>query len=99
VYAAMEQWAEIRHRVLVKGESKRKVLRDTGVHHTTLEKMLEHSGPPGYRREAAYSRPKIGPYEDRIRQILLEDQTAPKKQRHTAKRIFDRIRDEVWGAE
>lgn len=96
MYADMEQWAEIRHRVLVKGESKRKVLRDTGVHHTTLEKMLEHSGPPGYRREAAYSRPKIGPYEDRIRQILLEDQAAPKKQRHTAKRIFDRIRDEGY---
>jgi len=92
----MEQWTEIRQRVLVKGESKRKVLKDTGVHHETLSKMLTYSEPPGYRRQAEYLRPKIGPYEERIRQILKEDQTAPKKQRHTAKRIFDRIRAEGY---
>ena len=92
----MEQWAEIRQRVLAKGESKRSVLRETGIHHGTLEKMLTHSQPPGYRREAAYPKPKIGPYEDRIRQILEEDKTAPKKQRHTAKRVFERIQAEGY---
>ena len=92
----MEQWTAIRQRVLVKGESKRKVLGDTGLHHETLEKILRHSQPPGYRREAEYPRPKVGPYMDRIRQILVEDQAAPKKQRHTAKRIFDRIRGEGY---
>ena len=69
---------------------------ETGVHHETLEKMLTHSQPPGYRREAPYLKPKIGPYEDRIRQILVEDQSAPKKQRHTAKRIFERIQAEGY---
>ena len=88
MYADMEQWAGIRRRVLVEGASKRSVLRETGIHHETLEKMLTHSQPPGYRREAGYPKPKIGPYQDRIRQILVEDQSAPKKQRHTAKRIF-----------
>jgi transposase len=92
----MEQWAEIRQRVLVEGASKRSVMKETGVHHTTLGKMLTHSEPPGYRREAPYPRPKIGPFEDRIRQILEADKAVPKKQRHTAKRIFERIQAEGY---
>jgi transposase len=96
VYADMEQWSGIRRRVLVEGASKRSVLRETGIHHETLEKMLTHSQPPGYRREVPYPKPKIGPYEARIRQILEEDKGAPKKQRHTAKRIFERIQAEGY---
>ena len=37
---------------------------------------------------------KIGPYLERIRQIITEDRSAPNKQRHTAKRIFERIQSE-----
>ena len=42
----MLQWAEIRRRVLVDGVSKRQILRETGMHWTTLEKILRHSDPP-----------------------------------------------------
>ena len=96
VYTDMEQWTSIRQRVLVEGASKRSVMLSTGVHHETLSKMLTHSQPPGYQRKAEYPRPKVGPYLVRIGQILKEDQSAPKKQRHTAKRIFDRIRSEGY---
>ena len=44
----MKQWQEIRHRVLKQGVSKRQILRETGMHWQTLEKILEHSSPPGY---------------------------------------------------
>ena len=47
----MLQWAEIRRRVLVNGVSKRQILRETGMHWTTLEKILQHSQPPGYRAD------------------------------------------------
>ena len=47
----MLQWAEIRRRVLVDGVSKRQILRETGMHWTTLEKILRHSEPPGYRTD------------------------------------------------
>ncbi|MDP7650061.1 MAG: IS21 family transposase, partial [Candidatus Thalassarchaeaceae archaeon] len=50
--------------------------------------------PPGYRREQAPSRPKLDPYRGVIDQILEQDQPSPKKQRHTAKRIYERLRDE-----
>ena len=56
--------------------------------------MLKYSVPPGYRREQAPSRPKLDPYKGVIDQILEVDQGLPKKQRHTAKRIYERLRNE-----
>lgn len=47
----MEQWNEIRRRILVEGVSRRQVQRETGMHWKTLKKVLEHSKPPGYRQE------------------------------------------------
>ena len=90
----MQQWNDIRQRVLVQGVSKREILRETGMHWTTLEKILTHSSPPGYRASQPRHRPKLGPHVDWIGQILELDKSAPRKQRHTAKRIFDRLVDE-----
>lgn len=92
----MEQWAAIRRRVLQEGVSKRQILRETGLHWTTLEKMLRQSAPPGYRMRKLRAKPKLGPYLDRIRLILQQDKQVPKKQRHTAKRIFERLREEGY---
>lgn len=36
-------------------------------------------------------KPKLGQYVDRIRHILDSDKKMPRKQRHTAKRIFERL--------
>lgn len=96
MHSDMEEWLKIRQRVLVEGMSKRAVLRETGLHWQTLEKILAHGGPPGYQLSEPRQRPKIGPYLDRIREILEEDKQAPKKQRHTAKRIFARLRQEGY---
>lgn len=90
----MEEWLRIRQRVINEGVSKRQILRETGMHWTTLEKILSVSRPPGYRREAAYAQPKIGRYRARIEEILEQDKAMPKKQRHTAKRIWERLREE-----
>ena len=56
--------------------------------------MLSFSVPPGYRRSAPPRRPKLGPFTGIIDRILEDDRTSHRKQRHTAKRIFDRLRDE-----
>lgn len=93
MYTDMEEWSEIRHRVIRDGVSKRQILRDTGMHWKTLEKILSHSRPPGYRMKEQRTRPKIGPHMDWIREVLESDRQVPKKQRHTAKRIFDRLRE------
>ena len=66
----MENWAEIRRRVLVDGQSKRSVCREFDIHWDTLQKILHHSEPPGYRRAAARPKPKLEPFLPVIRQIL-----------------------------
>ena len=96
MYRDMDSWVTIRRRVLVEGVSKRQILRETGLHWVTLEKILANDEPPGYRRREPRPRPRVGPYLDRIRQIIAADQEAPRKQRHTAKRIFERLREEGY---
>jgi transposase len=68
--------------------------REFGVDPRTVKKMVEHPVPPGYRLTEPRKRPKMDGYLERIEEILAEDQGAPKKQRHTAQRIFERLRDE-----
>ena len=52
------------------------------------------SVPPGYRRTAEIKRPKLDGFTGFIDQWLQEDLSRNRKQRHTAKRIFERLRDE-----
>ncbi len=93
MYTDMKLWRTIRLEVLRGETSKREILRREGIHFETLKKILEHSEPPGYRMDKARPKPKIGPYLEQIEQIIEEDKQYPKKQRHTAKRIFQRIKE------
>jgi len=56
--------------------------------------MLSYAVPPGYQRQQSVKRPKLGPWVGMIDAIVEEDKTRPAKQRHTAKRIFDRLGEE-----
>jgi transposase len=90
----MEIWAEVRRRVLAGEISKREACREYHLHWDTLQKILEHAEPPGYRRREPRPKPTLGPFLPVIHAILEADRQAPKKQRHTARRIFDRLREE-----
>ena len=74
--------------------SGRQIARGFGISRDSVSKMLAYSEPPGYRRTAPIKRPKLDPYSAQIDLWLAEDKTRPRKQRHTAKRIFERLRDE-----
>ena len=89
----MEQWARVRRKVLVDGESKRSVMSAEGLHWETLQKMLSHSQPPGYRLVKPRGR-KIEPHVEWVRRVLESDVEVPRKQRHSATRIFDRLKAE-----
>ncbi len=90
----VELYARVRRAVLVEGRSRRWVAREFGLARKTVGKMLAYSLPPGYRRQQPVRRPKLGPWQAVIDAILEQDKLHPKKQRHTAKRIFDRLRAE-----
>jgi transposase len=59
-----------------------------------VAKMLRFSVPPGYRRSKPPARPKLDGFTGVIDRILEEDATRPRKQRHTARRVFQRLRAE-----
>ena len=90
----MGKWVAIRRSVLRDGVSKRQILRQTGMHWETLKKILEYPSPPGYQRSQPPQKPKIDPYLDRIAEILEADKHVHRKQRHTAKRIWERLQEE-----
>ena len=91
----MEFWTEVRRRVLTGELSQRAACREYALGWQTLKKILAHDEPPGYRRKEPQARPKLSAFLP----IIAADpwrtiRQAPKKQRHTAKRIFERLRDE-----
>ncbi len=90
----MEMWTEVRRRVLTGELSKRAACREYGINWRTLGKMLAHVEPPGYRRRARREQPVLGSHVAWIHEVLEQDKQEPKKQRHTAKRIFDRLKEE-----
>lgn len=91
---AVETYAAVRRFVLREGHSRREAARVFGISRTTVDKMCAFSAPPGYRRKERPKRPKLDPFIPIIDAILKADADAPKKQRHTAQRIFERLRDE-----
>lgn len=77
-----------------RGMSQREAARHFGISRDTVRKMMTYSVPPGYRRRAPVRRPKLEAFIPIIDGWLVADRTVPRKQRHTAKRVFDRLRDE-----
>jgi hypothetical protein len=63
------QWQMIRNRVLKGGISKRQVLRETGIHWATLEKMLKYPFPPKYKRKK----------RSRLRKMRIQRPNSPTK--------------------
>lgn len=90
----MEIWKEVRREVLTGQLSQRAACRKYGLGWHTLKKILAHEAPPGYRLSQPRKKRKLEPFLPVIQQILEDDRQAPKKQRHTAHRIFERLREE-----
>ena len=90
----VELYARVRRSVVVDKMSEREAAKEYGLARETVRKMLRYSVPPGYRRQQAARRPKLDAWVGIIDQILEADKAEGRKQRHTAKRIFERLRDE-----
>ena len=91
---AVEVYAAVRQFVFIEGNSRREASRVFGLSRDTVARMCRFSAPPGYTRTRAPLKPKLGPFLPVIEAILTSDKQAPAKQRHTAMRIFERLRDE-----
>ena len=68
----VDVYRRVRRAHFVEGMSIRQAARMFNLHCNTVNKMLEYSAPPGYRREQPPRRPKLDPYKgviDRRRTI------------------------------
>jgi hypothetical protein len=90
----VELYARVRHAVMIDRLSQREAARRFGIDPRTVKKMLNYSIPPGYVRTRPPVRPKLDPFIGVIERILEDDKKLLKKQRHTSKRIFERLRDD-----
>jgi transposase len=86
----VDQYNYIRTAYRVYGKKIREIARETGHSKNTIKKALrgEYRGYPVRKRQAY---PVLGPYMATIDRWLEADKKQPKKQRHTAKRIYDRL--------
>ena len=96
MYTEMEWWTKIRLEVLRGETSKRAILRRENIHWETLKKILKYPEPPGYRSKKSRQKPKLGPFLERIAQIIEDDKAVSKKQRHTCKRIYEHLKAEGY---
>ena len=78
------------------GMSIRAIARKLHYSRRKIRQALGEPEPRGYTRQKEPYAPKLGPFKPVIQQILTEDQQAPRKQRHTASKLYRRLRDE-WG--
>ena len=76
------------------GMSQRGAARHFNISRDSVAKMMAFSVPPGYRRTAPVKRPKLDAFTGIIDGWLEGDREVHRKQRHTAKRVFERLRDE-----
>ena len=91
---SVDIYSRVRRACLKDGMSAREAARYFNMDRKTIAKMLRHALPPGYRRTEPPRRPALDGYAGVIDEILRTDKALIKKQRHTARRIFERLRDE-----
>ena len=91
---SVEVYAKVRRAVLVDWMTRREAARIFGVHRNTISKMLAYPVPPGYRRKAPRVSVKLAGCTEHIDAMIEGDRAMGAKQRHTAKRMFERLRDE-----
>jgi hypothetical protein len=90
----MELFENIRRDFSIHGKSRRQIARERSIHRRTVRQALENPIPPS--RKTSVTDPKVltNFMRKTVDLWLMQDKKAPRKQRHTAKQIYQRLKDE-----
>jgi transposase len=89
---------DIRFRFFMNGENVTQIANSVQLDRRTVQKYIDWSdfNEPKPASEQRFC-PKLEPYKSIIDKWLQEDKQAPRKQRHTAKRVFNRLKNKIKG--
>lgn len=87
----VDQREQIRRAYFIEGKSIRQIAREGRHDRKTVRKALRDAGPPRYSLRRSRPRPVLGLFLAVVDRWLEEDQQRPPKQRHTARRIYERL--------
>lgn len=96
----VKEWEQMRRAFHLEGKSINEIAQETGRAWRTVKKMVEADQPPRYRQKQKRVARKLGPYRNKIREMLTENKTLPRKQQWTSPLIFKAIQQDGYaGAE
>ena len=87
----VDQVEQIRRAYFIEGKSIRQIAREGHHHRRTVRKATQDAGPPRYTLRQPKARPILGGFVAIIDRWLSEDEAQPRKQQHTARRIYHRL--------
>jgi len=90
----VDQKENIRRLYFIKRHSIRQIAGELNHSRKTVRKAIADASVPQYQRPVSRSNPVMGPYTETIRAWLEADKSRPRKQRHTAHRIYVRLAKE-----
>lgn len=92
----VEQKERIRRAHYVEGKSIRAIAREFGHSRRTVKKALESAEEGKYTLKQEREAPVLGPYKERIEELLRENERLPRKQRYTGPKIYKTVADEGY---
>jgi transposase len=92
----VEDREKIRRAYFVENRSIRQIAREYNCARTTVRKAIESAEPAQYTLKKSRRAPVLGPYVERIGQLLAESERMPRKQRYTSRKIYETIQAEGY---
>jgi len=93
---SVEQREKIRRAYFVEGKKIRQIAREFGCSRPTVRKAIASPEPMAYTLTVSRPAPVLGPYKERIQELLAENERLPRKQRYSGHKIYQLIQQEGY---
>ncbi len=93
---SVEDREQIRRAYFIDEKSERQIAEDQHVARKTVHKMIQSAEPASYTLSEPRAAPKLGPFKQRLDELLAENERLPRKQRYTSHKMFKTIEAEGY---